>query len=327
VLQRAATMLLTAVYEQDFLDCSYGFRPGRSAHQALKSLRDGLMGMWGGTVLELDIASFFDTLDHAALRSFLDKRIGDGVIRRVIGKWLNAGVMEAGTWRTTETGSPQGGVISPILANIYLHEVLDLWFAREVQPRMRGRSFMVRYADDAVLVFEHEQDARRVLEVLAKRFGRFGLRLHPNKTRLVKFRSPKKAFGKDDDRGSGTFDFLGFTHFWKVSRQGHDVVQTKTSRKRLSRALRDIGQWCREHRHWRVRDQHRMLVQKIRGHYAYYGICGNCFSVSCFYHRARALWRKWLDRRSWKAHMTWERFARLQSCYPLPKPRLRAAVT
>ena len=197
VLQRAVVMVLEAVYEQDFLDCSYGFRPGRSAHQALDALWHRLMEMRGGWVLEIDIRKFFDTLDHRHLHAILRRRVRDGVLLRLIGKWLNAGVLEDGSVTHPEAGSPQGGVISPVLANIYLHEVLDKWFEQTVKPRLKGRAFLIRYADDAVLVFEREGDARRVLDVLPKRFGKYGLTLHPEKTRLVPFRatagSPDRA--------------------------------------------------------------------------------------------------------------------------------------
>ena len=190
VLQRAVAMLLEAVYEQDFQPCSYGFRPGRSAHQALGALRDEAMRIGGGWVLEVDIRKFFDTLDHSHLRSILHHRVRDGVILRLIGKWLNAGVQQAGRLLYLEEGTPQGGVISPLLANIYLHEVLDVWFARDVVPKLRGKATLVRYADDFVLLFQTEEDARRVWDILPKRFGKYGLTLHPEKTRLVEFRRP-----------------------------------------------------------------------------------------------------------------------------------------
>jgi group II intron reverse transcriptase/maturase len=321
VLQRAVAMVLTAVYEQDFQDCSYGFRPGRSAHQAVQTLRDGLMRMGGGWVLELDIQSFFDELDHAQLRAFLDQRVRDGVIRRTIGKWLKAGVMEEGVRRVPDSGSPQGGVISPILANVYLHEVLDVWFADAVQPQMRGRSFLVRYADDAVLVFEREDDARRVLEVLPKRFGRFGLRLHPEKTRLVDFRRPR-----DRDRGSGkgpeSFQLLGFTHYWARSRKGSWVVKQKTDRKRLSRAVKTVNKWCRVMRHRPVWWQWSRLAKKLRGHYAYYGITGNYIALVRFARAVERCWRKWLSRRSQKGYVDWVRMRGILSRYPLPRPRV-----
>jgi len=321
VLQRAVMMVLEPIYEQAFLDCSYGFRQGRSAHQALEALWRGLMAMGGGWIIDLDIQSFFDDVDWGHLRSFLDQRVRDGVIRRAIGKWLNAGVMEAGEVHHPDQGTPQGGVVSPLLSNLYLHYVLDLWFEHEVKPRLRGRAFEVRYADDAALVFEREEDARRVLAVLAKRFAKYGLRLHPEKTRLVDFRSPPRA-GQGGSQRERSFALLGFTHFWGRSRKGRWVIQRKTVTDRFTRALRMVGCWCREHRHRAVRDQHQALGRKLRGHYAYYGITGNARALARFLHGVRRLWRKWLDRRSWRARMDWEKFDRLTVRYPLPPPRV-----
>jgi group II intron reverse transcriptase/maturase len=313
-------MLLEAVYEQDFLPCSYAFRPGRSAHQALEAARNELMGMSGGYVLEFDIADFFGSMSHAVLREFLDKRIRDGMLRRVIGKWLKAGVLEDGVWSRNTEGTPQGGVISPLLANLYLHEVLDVWFEQQVKPRMRGHAAMVRYADDGVLVFAREDDARRVLDVLPKRFARFGLRLHPEKTRMVSFKSPGP--GRGSRANPGSFDFLGFTHHWGKSRKGNSVIKQKTSQKRLSRALKRIREWCRENRHLPIRAQADMLAQKMRGHYCYYGITGNARSVGQFALEVRRIWRKWLARRSATGRVSWERFRCLLARYPLPSPRI-----
>jgi RNA-directed DNA polymerase len=273
VLQRAVLMVLEPVYEQDFLDCSYGFRPRRSAHQALEALWRGLMAMGGGWIIDLDIQSFFDDVDWGHLRGFLDQRVRDGVIRRAIGKWLNAGVMESGEVRHPDRGAPQGGVVSPLLSNLYLHEVLDVWFEHDVKPRLGGRAFEIRFADDAALVFEREEDARRVLAVLSKRFEKYGLRLHPEKTRLVDFRSPPRA-GRGGSQRERSFGLLGFTHYWGRSRKGHWVVQRKTAKDRFTRALRAAGRWCRAHRHWPVADQHAALSRKLQGHYAYYGITG-----------------------------------------------------
>jgi RNA-directed DNA polymerase len=319
VLQRAVVMVLDAVYEQDFLDCSYGFRPGRSAHMALDALWKGTMDLGGGWVLELDIESFFDTVDHAHLRSFLDQRVRDGDIRRAIGKWLNAGVLEEGAVRREKTGTPQGGVISPLLANIYLHHVLDVWFAEVVRPRLNGRAILVRYADDVAIVFENESDARRVLQVLPKRFGRFGLRLHPEKTRLVDFRRPPGGGRPTGKRG---FSMLGFTHFWGTSRKGRPVVKRKTAAKSLSRALTRIGTWCRSHRHEPIATQHAALVQKVRGHYAYFGITGNRRSLSSFVRQVERRWRYWLARRGGRRRMIWEKFSRLLKRFALPTPRI-----
>jgi len=321
ILQRAVLVVLEPVYEQDFLACSYGFRPGRSPHQALDALWQGLMAMGGGWIIDLDIEHFFDDVDWGHLRSFLDQRVRDGVIRRVIGKWLNAGVMEAGEVSYPERGTPQGGVISPLLSNLFLHEVLDQWFEHEVKPRLRGRAFEVRFADDAALVFERAEDARRVLAVLAKRFAKYGLRLHSDKTRLVDFRSPPRT-GYSGSQRERSFDLLGFTHFWGRSRKGRWIVQRKTAKDRFSRALREINRWCRAHRHWRMPEQQAALSRKLRGHYAYYGITGNVRALARFLYEVERLWRKWLNRRSWHARMNWAKFARLRVRYPLPPPRV-----
>lgn len=321
VLQRAVLRVLEPVYEQDFLDGSYGFRPGRGAHEALDALWHGLMELGGGWVIDLDIEDFFGSVDWGHLRSFLDRRVRDGVIRRAMGKWLNAGVMEAGEVRYPQRGTPQGGVVSPLLSNVYLHEVLDEWFEHEVKPRLRGRAFEVRYADDAVLVFEHEDDAQRVLGVLAKRLEKYGLRLHPEKTRMVEFCRPSKSKRGGSQR-ERSFVMLGFTHHWGRSRKGRWVVKRKTAKDRFSRALRAVGQWCRIHRHKSVPEQHAALSHKLRGHYAYYGITGNASALARFRHEVRRCWRKWLDRRGGRARMSWSRYLHVLSAYPLPPVRV-----
>jgi RNA-directed DNA polymerase len=318
VLQRAVVMLLEPIYERDFYDCSYGFRPHRSAHDALDSLSK--QTMWGGVacILEVDIRKFFDTLDHGHLRAFLQQRVRDGVVLRLIGKWLNAGVMEDGAVTHPESGSPQGGVISPLAANVYLHYVLDEWFAQEVQPRLCGRAYLVRYADDFVIGFTDAEDARRVMEVLPKRFGRYGLMIHPDKTRLVPFRKPAGDRHPPDEDGPGTFDFLGFTHFWARSRKGTWILKRKTAASRFTRAVRTIAQWCRFHRHDPIGEQHARLCQKLRGHYGYYGITGNGFAIARFRYEVLQLWRKWLLRRRRAGHAPFEWFGRLLQRYPLP---------
>jgi len=326
VLQRAVVMLLEPIYEQDFRDCSYGFRPGRSAHQALQVLWRETMGMGGGWVIDLDIRKFFDRLGHGHLKAILRQRVSDGVVLRLISKWLHAGVLEDGRLTQSVTGSPQGGVISPLLANVYLHEVLDTWFEQTVGPCMRGRCALVRYADDAVLVFERRSDAERVMRVLPKRFEKYGLRLHPDKTRLVRFQPPTDRGPKesDDNASGGTFEFLGFSHFWAKSRKGSWVVKRKTAKGRFTRALRALSQWCRRHRHWPVAEQWRMLCRKLQGHYAYYGVTGNHRSLDHLRWRAERIWRKWLSRRSW-APMPWDRFRHLLARYPLSPARLSAS--
>jgi RNA-directed DNA polymerase len=320
VLQRAVVMVLEAVYEQDFRPCSYGFRPGRSAHQALDSLWRQTMGMRGGWVVEVDIRKFFDTLDHAHLRELLRQRIRDGVLLRLIGKWLNAGVLDAGNLTFPDQGSPQGGVISPLLANVYLHNVLDVWFEQEVQPRLKGRAFLIRYADDFVMGFTCEEDARRVLDVLPKRFGKYGLTIHPDKTRLLAFQPPDWSDGTESHNGHepGTFDFLGFSHYWARSRKGVWVVKRRTAPSRLRRALTMIAQWCRLNRHRPIAEQHQTLSQKLRGHFAYYGITGNSEGLHRFRDAVLGFWRKWLSRRKRGIPLAWDHFTRLLARYPLP---------
>jgi RNA-directed DNA polymerase len=330
VLQRAVAMVLEAIYEQSFLDCSYGFRPGRSAHQALRLVQSQTVKMAGRWVLEIDIRKFFDTLDRGQLRDILRKRVRDGVLLRLISKWLNAGVMENGAIEYPEAGTPQGGVISPLLANIYLHEVLDDWFVRQVAPRLVGRAVLVRYADDVVIIFGNEQDARRVFDVLPKRFAKYGLTLHPEKTRLVDFRRPDRRALPSPDNGDvrsrpGTFDLLGFTHYWAKSRKGYWVVKQKTAADRLRRALKRIADWCRRYRHEPVRDQWTALKRKLLGHFGYFGITGNYPALHNFSVRVIGAWRKWLSRRSQRAWISREKMKRLLERYPLPQPRIRTS--
>jgi group II intron reverse transcriptase/maturase len=286
------------------------------------------MNMRGGWIVDVDIRKFFDTIDHGHLRDFLQRRIRDGVLLRLIGKWLNAGVLEAGAISYPAAGTPQGGVISPLLANIYLHEVLDVWFERVVKPRLRGRAFLCRYADDFVMLFEHEEDARRVLDVLPRRLGKHGLTIHPEKTRLVEFHRPvvRKHGGGDDANGPGTFDLLGFTHHWARSRKGNWVVKLRTAKLRLSRALTRVRAWCREHRHREVAWQWQMLVAKLRGHYGYFGVTGNMRALERFRYEVVLVWNKWLSRRSNRTRHGWETYwTDLLKRYPLPEPSITRA--
>jgi len=324
VLQRAVVMLLEPIYEQDFLDCSYGFRPRRSAHQALESFRKQLMDSRGGYVLEVDIRKFFDNLDHGHLRTFLQHRVRDGVLLRLIGKWLKAGVMEDGSVSYPDSGSPQGGVISPLLSNIFLHYVLDLWFEQDVKPRMRDRAFLIRFADDFAIGFRDGRDAQRVMEVIPKRFGKYGLTIHPTKSRLVPFR-PSSPWANNDrgepDERAGTFNLLGFTHYWARSRNGYWVVKLKTATDRFSRALRSIDSWCQANRHLPIKEQQQKLNEKLRGHYAYYGVTGNSGSLTRFLHEVGPRWRKWLKRRNRLRRLPWDKFCRMLQRYPLAPVR------
>lgn len=316
ILQRAVVMVMEPIYEQEFLDCSKGFRPKRSQHQALQEIWEQIMATAGCWLIDADIAKFFDTLDKSVLRGLVHQRVGDGVIRRLIGKWLSAGVLDNGVVHYPETGTPQGGVISPMLSNIYLHHVLDLWFEQQIKPRLKGRAWMVRFADDFVMGFENEQDARRVHEVLPKRFEKHGLKIHPEKTRLVPFFPPQEGGRRE------RFDFLGFTHMWGKSRKGRPVVKRKTMSKRLTRALDGLRQYCRANRCEPLEEQWQRLKQKMQGHYAYYGITGNMRQLSNYAHEAERIWRYWLNRRSRKRDMPWERYKRILARFPLPRPRI-----
>ena len=317
VLQRAVQMLLEPLYEQDFLDCSHGFRPRRSPHTALDSLWKRMMRQGGGWVIDLDIRKFFDTLPHSKLRAILAQRMKDGVITRLIGKWLKAGVMEGGSVSYPVQGTPQGGVLSPLLSNVYLHEVLDRWFHDVVQRHLRGRGFLVRFADDAVLVFSNRHDAERVLHVLPKRFAKYGLTVHEEKTRLLRFRP---SGGIEGEHRGASFPFLGFTHHWARSRRGNWVVKRKTAHDRFTRALRAASAWCKRHRHAPLQVQQAVLRRKLLGHYGYYGLTGNSRSLGRFHWEVLLSWQKWLSRRGGR-RLTWDRYGRLLKRYPLPGPR------
>jgi RNA-directed DNA polymerase len=322
VCQRAIVMVLEAVYEQDFLPCSYGFRPGRSAHQALQDLRTGFMSHGLRWVIDLDIENYFGSISHSHLRAFLDRRVTDGVIRRMIDKWLKAGVLEDGLLRLATEGSPQGGVVSPCLSNIFLHHVLDEWFENEVKPRLRGKSTLARFADDAVMAFADFRDAQRVLGVLGKRLARYGLTLHPGKTRFVDFRS-YRSDGKDHPETDGSsFTFLGFCHVWGKSRKGKNVVRQVTAKNRYARALAAVTAWCRKHRHQSIPEQHTQLVAKMRGHYAYYGITGNIRRLSWYACNVARVWKNWLSRRDRQRRFNWNHFNELLKRHPLPTARI-----
>jgi RNA-directed DNA polymerase len=325
ILQRAVLMVLEPVYEADFLDVSHGFRPRRGAHTAIGSLRQQAMKLGGDWIVDVDLRKFFDTIDHGHLREFLKRRVRDGVILRLIGKWLNAGVLEDGVHTTPEQGTPQGGVISPLLANIVLHYVLDEWFEREVKPRLKGQAFLIRYADDFVIGVAREDDARRIMEVLPKRMSKHGLTVHPEKTRLVRFAPPEA--GDSDTEGRKhpeprTFDFLGFTHYWGRSRQGVWVILRKTAKGRFRRALQALWEWCRVNLHKPIETQHRKLRQKLTGHYAYYGITGNGSRLSSFLRGVRRTWKYWLARRDRDGSMNWSEYRRLERRYRLPSVRI-----
>lgn len=327
VAQRAIVMLLEVIYEQDFLPCSYGFRPGRSAHDAVHDLRTALMTQGMRWVLDIDIKRYFDTILHDQLRSFLDRRVTDGVVRRMIDKWLKAGVLESGSLTYATEGTPQGGVISPLLANIYLHHVLDEWVATVVGKRLKGRHTLVRYADDFVMAFEDHLDAKRVFRVLGQRLARYGLTLHPDKSRFIDFRF-RRPDGVSHPATSGTtFDFLGFTHVWGKSMKGKNVVRQVTAKGRFARALSAVTDWCQRNRHQPIRQQHAHLSAMLRGHYGYYGITGNGRRVRWYLHQVERVWKKWLSRRGRHGNFRWDRLRELLSRNPLPPARIMRQYT
>ena len=317
IVQRAVEMLMSAIYEEKFYDFSHGFRKGHSQHKALHELREQCRQLKINWILIADITGLFDNIDHQKLLGFIRRRVNDGAILRLIGKWLNAGVMEEDRLEYPDKGTPQGGVISPLLSNIFLHYVLDEWIAKEVEPRMKGKCFIIRWADDFIIGFQLETDANRVKGVLPKRFNRFGLELHPDKTSLVRFgRPPTNARGQQK---SGTFDFLGFTYYWGMSLQGYPVIKKKTARKRLNRYLKMTWNWCKENRHDPIQEQHQTLCAKLRGYYQYFGVRCNYKAIEAAYEYTEKAWRYWLSRRSHKGKVLYET---LQKAFPLPKPRI-----
>jgi RNA-directed DNA polymerase len=273
-----------------------------------------------GWIGEADVSGYVDSLDKTRLREVLRRRVTDGRMERLLGKWLHAGVMEEGALTHPETGVPQGGVIAPVFANLFLHHVLDEWFERDVQPRMKGRCFLMRFADDFVMGCELEADARKIMAVLPKRFARFGLRMHPTKTAWIAFRKPEAHQGADP--GNGTCDFLGLTHYWTKLRRGFWVSKRRTARKRLCRTKQSLGRWCRTNRHAPLKDQYQRLCQKLRGHFQYVGLRGNMRMLEEVRRYAEQTWQYWLSRRSSKSPICWEKFQKLLQTYALPTPRI-----
>ncbi|RLA11229.1 MAG: group II intron reverse transcriptase/maturase [Gammaproteobacteria bacterium] len=324
LVQDALREVLEAIYEQDFLDCSYGFRPKRSAHDAVRTLDRIVHRGEVSWILEADIVSFFDSLDRKKLKEMLGVRVADGSLMRLIGKCLQVGVLEGVELSTSDSGTAQGSVLSPLLGNVYLHYVLDLWFEQEVKPRLRGRANLVRYADDFIIGFEYEDDARRMMEVLGKRLERYGLTLHPEKTRLLPYRRPPA--GQTSGKGPATFDFLGFTFYWARTRKGRWGMTCKTRSASLRRFIGSVYDWCRRHRHLSIAVQHKALKRRIQGHFNYFGVSGNFNSLLRVVEQVRRAWYKWLCRRSQRKRLTWERFADLLRDFPLPEPRITVRI-
>src|SRR6266404_1846706 len=322
LVQKVMVEILNAIYEQDFLDCSYGFRPGRGAHQALGEVGRVICTRPTGWILELDITSYFDTIVREQLIEMIEKRISDDSVLRLIRKWIQVGVIEEGRLLMSETGTGQGQPISPLLANAYLHYVLDEWFEEVVQPRLKGEAHEIRFADDAILCFEHKEDAEKVMNVLPKRFEKYGLTLHPEKTRLIEFGRYAARNAKKRGEKPATFNLLGFVHICARSRQGKFTVHVKTIAKRLRRGLTAIWDWCQQHRHDPVSEQQKTLNAKLRGHYQYYGRPTNYRSLRQFYRGVRRVWRKWLNRRTRGRWLTWEKYLDLLRRHPLSPPRI-----
>ena len=321
IVQRAVVMILEVIYNQTFYGFSHGFRKGHSQHQALHELRELCWKTNVGWIVDADVSGFFDNISHSLLQDLIKRKVNDGGILRLIGKWLHAGVVEAGTLSYPEMGTPQGGVISPMLANIFLHYVLDDWFINVVKPRMKGRCFIIRFADDFIIGCELETDAKRVMNVIPERFNRFDLTIHPEKTVMVKFKRPAMAAKTKD--GNSTFDFLGFTHYWTKSLRGYWVIKRKTISKRLRRFMKAMWQWCRNNRHEPLKEQYTSLSSKLRGYYQYYGVRCNYKALETVYEYAHFAWRYWLSRRCHKGYINLEKFAKsILSEYTLPKPRI-----
>ena len=317
IVQKAVHMLLEPIYEEDFYDFSYGYRRNRRPHDALKKVREMCMNEGCFWLIDADIQGYFDNIDHGILQEFIGRRVKDGAVKRLIGKWLNAGIKEEQKVYYPESGTPQGGSISPLLSNIYLHYALDEWFVKEVKPRIRGKVYLIRFCDDFIIGCQHHDDAEKIYRAIGKRMEKYKLRIHPEKTRMIDFRRPTADGAKRE-----TFDFLGFTHYWGKSKRGYWVVKRKTRRKKMSQKKKEINDWCRKNRHEPVKKQHKHLCSVLRGHFNYFGVISNYQSMRNFRYCTVVIWRKWLNRRGGKNYITWKKFNQVLETYPLPKPRI-----
>jgi group II intron reverse transcriptase/maturase len=323
IVQKGVALILEAIYEADFLDCSYGFRPGRNCHQAIDAVDKTIMRNPINHVLDADIQGFFDNVSHAWMERFLRVRIVDPSFLLLVRRFLKAGYMESGLLVATERGTPQGGNLSPMLSNIFLHYVLDLWFEKRLKRQVRGACFLVRYADDFVCLVQYEDDARHMEQALRERFTQFELELHPEKTRVIRFGRYERENAKRQNRRAHTFDFLGFTHFCGTSRRGKFIVGRRTSRKKFRKKCRELNAWLKRVRNFLpAKEWWPILAAKLRGHYQYYGVSGNMPSLKRFHRVALRLALKWLNRRSQRRSFNWAGFNRYLQHYPLPKPRI-----
>lgn len=322
IVQMGITRILNAIFEPNFLDCSYGFRTGRSCHQALKQLDNTIMTKPVNYVIDADIRSFFDNVDHDWLMKMLKEKIADKNLLKIIKRLLKAGVMEAGKLYPTEEGTPQGGILSPTLSNIYLHYILDLWMEKIIKRNMPGYVELLRYGDDFVILVQYKKEAERILAEIDKRLNKFGLDLSKEKTRLIEFGRYAKinAKGKKPD----TFDFLGFTHFCDKTRKGNFKVGRKTRRKKFNISLKKMNSWLKAVRNRvKTKEWWKIVSAKLRGHFEYYGISGNYVSIKDFYQLALRLIFKWINRRSQKKSMNWKQFINYLKYYPLPLPKIK----
>ena len=323
IVQRGIARILEAIYEGEFLDFSYGFRPGRNCHQALERLNTVIMTKPVNHIIDADIKGFFDNVNHTWMMKFLGHRMNDPNLLRLIARFLRNGYMEEGKVYESDKGTPQGGIISPILANIYLHYALDLWIERVVKPRCRGVVEIVRYADDFVICVQYKDEAERILEVLKKRLGKFNLELAEDKTRIIEFGRYARTNAKARGGKPETFNFLGFTHFVDVSRKGFFKLGRKTDRKKMTAKLKEMNLWLKSMRNIPVKDWWPVLKAKLAGHFQYYGVSGNSRSIGTYNYLTVQMVFKWLNRRSQRKSMDWCAFITYFNRHGLPKPRIR----
>jgi len=323
IVQKAISRILEAIYEADFLDCSYGFRPERNCHQAIDAVDKTIMTKPINCVIEADIKGYFDNVSHKWMMEFLQVRIKDPSFLLLIRRFLKAGYFEAGRIVATEQGTPQGGNLSPMLSNVFLHYVLDLWFEKKARPHTRGACHLVRYADDFICMVQYIDDAQRIEQALRERFAKFDLELHPEKTRVISFGRYERQNAKRQSRRTNTFDFLGFTHYCDTSRKGKFIVGRKTSGKKFRMKCKEMNNWLKKMRNYKQSKEWWPILQaKLRGHYQYYGVSGNMQSLKRFYSLTLRMTLKWLNRRSQRKSYSWEGFYRYLDHYPLPEPKI-----